>query len=278
MSICKLCLKEANLLNKSHIIPEFMYDGMYDSNHQLLSFIPTQTVDGKGFIKRPSLGEYEGSILCADCDQKVIGSLESYARIILHGGYDKLKLEERPVLISGKNQHGLELCHIQNVDYRRMKLFFLSILWRASISSRPLFNEVLIGDHEEVIRKMILCGDPGNVEDYPISFLTFANDHGAKKKFIAQPQIRTSSSGHTTYTFIIGGMVYCFYLNSDQHQFRSYVLTETIRPSNEMNVYFFRKGDGQTVIPRFYGLNNNDDNDQYTIIANQEVWNFLNNL
>ena len=34
--ICKLCLKEKKLLKKSHIIPKFMYKGLFDENHKIL--------------------------------------------------------------------------------------------------------------------------------------------------------------------------------------------------------------------------------------------------
>ena len=39
------------------------------------------------------------------------------------------------------------------VKYPAFK-FLLSILWRASVSSKPLFNQIQLGSHEEIIRRM----------------------------------------------------------------------------------------------------------------------------
>ena len=54
------------------------------------------------------------------------------------------------------NQFGLESMLISNVDYTRFKLFLLSILWRGSITSNPLFvNVKLEKTKEEEIRLML---------------------------------------------------------------------------------------------------------------------------
>jgi len=36
MSICKLCLKKKDLIKKSHIIPGFMYQYLYDAKHRII--------------------------------------------------------------------------------------------------------------------------------------------------------------------------------------------------------------------------------------------------
>ena len=42
MGICRLCLEEQALIKKSHIIPEFMYQDLFDENHK---FIMTSNKD-----------------------------------------------------------------------------------------------------------------------------------------------------------------------------------------------------------------------------------------
>ena len=56
---CKLCQNEKLLLNKSHIIPEFMYDSLFDSDHKAMVFSPSDRLMGKGIVQKPSTGEYE---------------------------------------------------------------------------------------------------------------------------------------------------------------------------------------------------------------------------
>lgn len=50
-----------------------------------------------------------------------------------------------------------------------LRLFFLSLLWRAAASSRPEFADVALSDSEvEDLRLRVLHKTPGPVEDYPI--------------------------------------------------------------------------------------------------------------
>ncbi len=54
-------------------------------------------------------------------------------------------------------------------DYATFKLFHLSVLFRASVSSLSTFQEVNLGAlHEERIRQMLLNEDPGKDWEYPI--------------------------------------------------------------------------------------------------------------
>jgi hypothetical protein len=50
---------------------------------------------------------------------------------------------------------------INGLDYAMFKLFHLSVLWRAGVSTREEFRNVKLGSHEDVIRQMLLRDDPG---------------------------------------------------------------------------------------------------------------------
>jgi hypothetical protein len=174
MATCRLCLKEKQLIKKSHIIPDFMYRDLYDENHQIFSFNPLELATGKARIKRPSSGDYEGGLLCAACDNNLLGYYENYARKAMYGGL--LRQDESPICENFINNEGVRYSVCKNLDYKKYKLFLLSILWRASISSRPLFDAIKLGDHEEKIRLMILNGNPGDISDYPIITLSHITD------------------------------------------------------------------------------------------------------
>src|ERR1039458_3087349 len=95
MTVCKLCLRDTQLINKSHIIPDFMYKELYAKDHQFYAFFPNDTEKGKGHVKRQRSGEYEGGLLCEDCDGKLIGGYESYASKAIYGG--NLPTDESPI-------------------------------------------------------------------------------------------------------------------------------------------------------------------------------------
>jgi hypothetical protein len=53
-------------------------------------------------------------------------------------------------------------------DFKRLRLFLLSILWRAGATNRQEFVEVdLPSDHLEMLRTMVLNGDPEPLDFYP---------------------------------------------------------------------------------------------------------------
>jgi hypothetical protein len=82
---CRLCHSERPLLNKSHIIPDFMYATLFDQAHQLNKFLPADYIEGNKLVQKPHTGEYEGGLLCSTCDNEIIGGYEAYARKALYG-------------------------------------------------------------------------------------------------------------------------------------------------------------------------------------------------
>ena len=54
------------------------------------------------------------------------------------------------------------------VDYSSFKLFHLSVLFRASVTSLPTFAEVSLGPHEEKLRQLTLKRDAAEPHQYPV--------------------------------------------------------------------------------------------------------------
>ncbi len=92
---CKLCTYDKKLLKSSHIIPDFMYYGLFDEKHFIA---PIDLIEFKRKKLLPA-GFYDYDILCKECDNEVIGKLESYSKIVLYGG--KGKVENYPKVEKG---------------------------------------------------------------------------------------------------------------------------------------------------------------------------------
>lgn len=139
---CALCLEESDL-RQSHIIPEFMYKSLYDeiNRFHVLSVIPEKSnwKEQKGLRER---------LLCGKCEQK-LSVWERYASLVLKGGIPLTHRREGSII------------HLSGVDYKQFKLFQLSILWRASVSTLQFFEKVQLGEHAEIIRQHLLasCSD-----------------------------------------------------------------------------------------------------------------------
>lgn len=246
---CKLCGNKRPLLIKSHIIPEFMYSGLFDKDHKLNLLSPAQYVNGNKKVIRPSSGEYEGGILCQKCDNDVIGQYETYARQALFGGM--LPPEEAPVFQDIRTPNGIKT-RCSNISYKKFKLFLLSILWRASISKRPFFKEVKLGPHEDRIRQMIFNGDPKAYDEYPVVFFTFLNDRSIPPDLVGQPGINRTEKG-ISYIFIIGGITYVFHVSN--HSIPPMFLSYTLLPTNEMTLLHISKGKAWRLLQMYFGMN-----------------------
>ena len=146
--ICKLC-KEQSKICQSHIIPEWGYDGVYDEKHRFVGYdILNQR---KGKIKQK--GERE-RLLCKECES-IFSDWEAYGRRVWEleaGQWEKLP---------GGGLLGT------NLDYQKLKLFLLSVLWRSDIATGDMGENVSLGPHSERIRLMLLDGGPEEPTLYP---------------------------------------------------------------------------------------------------------------
>ncbi len=144
---CQLCRRRTALC-ESHIVPEFLYKPLYDSKHRFFRIStgekPKRPFEQKGVRER---------LLCSDCEGQ-FSEYERYARSVLYGG--------EPICITTNDPRGFEA----RVDYRRFKLFELSLLWRMGVTSVPEFKGVFVGSHERRIRRMLRDEEPGKTAEY----------------------------------------------------------------------------------------------------------------
>ena len=145
--VCKLCLQQKQLCN-SHIIPEFFYKPLYDHLHRFVALAEDPAQNNRFHQK----GIQEKS-LCVDCEA-LLCKYEKYAKEVLYDG------------LHARHDDQPEAFVFQNLNYDQFKLFELSILWRAGISSLPDFDEVTLGPHAERIRSMLLNEKPGESYQY----------------------------------------------------------------------------------------------------------------
>lgn len=191
---CRLCLQPGPLC-RSHIVPEFVFKPMYDDKHRFFVMsndpeIPT-THKQKGLTER---------LLCKRCETH-LSKFENYVRKLFYGG-----------ITFGGTTEG-NVYRMSEIRYTEVKLCFLSILWRMSVSSLPLFGEVRLGPHEEPLRKMILAGEPGPTSRYGFACLAPEIDGKVYSDLVLQPT-SVRNSGHHFYRLVIGGLVLIFVVSS----------------------------------------------------------------
>jgi hypothetical protein len=198
LGICKLCGRNSELQN-SHIIPEFFYDLIYDSNPRRFRSVPT---DPSPKIKYEQQGIRE-HLLCKICE----GKFQIFEDYVKRAFIDNKTVAGRKIQ-SVQMQDGIVL---QNLDYKKFKLFLLSVLWRMSITTRDFFANVSLGSkHEEIIHAALLDEDPLQPEDYPcvVELLTLGGQF--YQDFLVKPYCVRGA--HRIYMAVIAGLRFSFYV------------------------------------------------------------------
>lgn len=223
--ICKLCGLSKPLLSKSHIIPEFMYSGFYDEHHRMYMVSSEELPKDHPQLTRPQSGQWECGILCQDCDSGIIGKYEDYARKLLFA--DKLPDSLKPSRELFNGPDGTVYNIFKNVDYKKFKLFVLSMAWKMGISSRPLFKDVRLGEEAEPLRRMIHEGNPKEPNEFPILLFSWINDKEFSTEYIFHPLKVQDKIGYR-FSLPMKGIVYNVYTSFDAvpSGFRSLILQQ----------------------------------------------------
>jgi len=224
MDTCRLCGTAQEKFQKSHIIPDFMYRDLKNSQSQILRM---RMPFGKRLRHIPT-GFYEKPLLCTSCE-KMIGAWESYA--------EKMLTRNNHFEVPKDKTAGELIRLVEDVEYKRFKLFLLSIVWRASVSNLPFFSEVFLGkEHEGRIGQMLLKDDPGEEDDYPVTLIVPEGPAG-KNLSIGQPYKNKNAANAVRYLFPICEVIYLFHI-SKHGQDDANKLT-AIKKDNTMKVVFW---------------------------------------
>lgn len=204
---CALCLQKREL-RLSHIIPEFFYKALalYDEKHRFYAYstVPEEPVAG------PHQKGFREHLLCDECEGRR-NPWETYARTVIFGGVP---------LDCATDPQGNALA--EGVDYAKFKLFSMSLLWRAGVSSLEGFNEVNLGVHEERLRKRILDAHPGRHWEYGFSIL-FPPDAEAEEilsRTMFQPE-RLRFKSHRFYRISLGMTFWLFPVSNQMSRLES---------------------------------------------------------
>lgn len=200
MDICRLCREQRELRN-SHIVSEFLYEDLYNEKHQLVG------INGVGSRARQFLQKgIREPLLCESCEQHINEYCEKPFR--------SQWLESSPLPLTWSPED----LHVGNFDYSSFKLFHLSILFRAGVSSLPTYRAVSLGPHEERIRKMLLTRDAGPAWLYPIFGYAVVHDKTwSLVRLVSAPEPITCQ-GHRCYGMMFGGAYWCYGVSSHRNR------------------------------------------------------------
>lgn len=148
---------------KSHIIPESMYWGL--QNDETPSPVIASPHEREFQMRRPN-GIW-GRFLCAR-DEKQFNDWDAHAVEVLR----------RPVAVAVEGGWRYE-----GLKYEKLKLFFISLLWRAHSSGADFFDRVNLGVHADRLKGLIKARCASEPSDY--SVMLWRSDELLAKAIIA---------------------------------------------------------------------------------------------
>lgn len=182
--VCKFCGGEKELI-KAHIIPRNFYINYKQDKYRSVDL-------NTGKWEQRQCGAYDKNILCSDCDNGVFKKFDDEGyRILLQECKNHTE----------KNYNNSILYHFKKNDFNYLLLrkFFISILWRASISNIEEFKFVNLGKYEE-LAKQILLGNSNNENLFNV--IIFKSPNNKKfNKIVSIQKGRFYSA--TTYTIFM---------------------------------------------------------------------------
>jgi hypothetical protein len=220
---CKLCNQEKSLV-KAHIIPRSLYKPLLEGDLPL-TVLPTSPTSHPQISR---IGFYDNEILCQECE-RLFSPWDDYAQKALLAQPQR----ENYLFLNGE-----KIAFKMGVDYAKLKLFFVSLLWRASVSKFYFFKKIKLEPLEERLKEMVLNCDPGDAETFAVALTKYEDPLGT---VILNPH-RHRLDGINYCRFYLAG--YQVYIKTDKKPSAEFLKVLVFRPDGSLIVLLrdLRKG------------------------------------
>lgn len=180
---------------------------------------PPKVLSSDGtWSKRLPKGLYDEGILCQACDS-ALGKWDQHA-------WEALAPPPPP----GTQQH-----YRLRSEYPKLKLFFVSLLWRAHHSPKEFFGHVRLNIEQETrAREMLLTEDPGEPQDFGVALGRYEDE--LAQGTISQPDM-IRAEGINCYRFSLGAVAAV--VKVDTRPFNSALLPFVLAPDRPLLVALF---------------------------------------
>lgn len=182
---------------KAHIIPRSFYDLDYLQPLEIITNSETG-YNGKSFV-----GIYDKNIVTAE-GERIFSPWDLYAHQLLISGcdsFEKIVLDGKVIALRTPSYH-----------YSNLKLFFISVLWRASVSTHPFFQHIRIDTFEPILRNALLNADSGGKEFFSVTLAYFVD---LPTKTVMMDPLKEQYENVVYFRFFLGQ--YIAYIKVDQN-------------------------------------------------------------
>jgi hypothetical protein len=216
---CRLCLEKKKLV-KAHAIPEAFFIAVNPDRKKpskLITNHPDQ------YPKKSPIGVYDQNILCSECEA-IFGVYDDYAISVFR---DK-KITFKDVIFNGHI-----VGYLIRPDYKKLKFFFLSVLWRAAVSTHEYYSHVELGPHIEKLRVLVKNQTETTPGLYPV-LLTKFNEEPEIVPMLGPWRTKVECAWH--YHFVFLG--YEATIRVGSHSLSSELRKHILSPDKDMQIMF----------------------------------------
>ncbi len=200
MKTCKFCYKKVAKLADAHVLPRAYFEY---SRHkaQMTKSQPMKLITNtKGHFPtgKVRIGWYDSDLVCLECENR-FAPFDDYSPRLLLQNEDR----HRPIIVNGD----LKGWEIAQFDYEKLKLFIISVLWRAGASKLPQFGKINISKVDlERARQNILSNVSGGNNNFSFIIARFPDDIGQSVGGLdPHPEYDTDLfAGLNAYRFYLG--------------------------------------------------------------------------
>ena len=189
MPQCKLCDHDVDKLAESHILPKSFYgEAFVDPNGpaKLLSSDPNARPT------RTRTGEYDSNLLCRQCEAS-LSDYDDYAHTVL------FKTAPAETILFNGQAH---VARFEQIDTEKLRIFFVSLLWRMHATDRAMFSSVKLGDYGSLFKQATLEKNPNLVPQMDAVIAKYDNTNTA----VLGPRRRRFEGVNGYHISFAGGM------------------------------------------------------------------------
>ena len=221
---CRFCGQVEGLV-KSHVVPQALHRDVQPKDDVMTMYSNTRS-----WGKKSQTGTY-GQFLCQDCENHV-GQDDQYGIKFVRKYRDGR---------TGAPLESFREGFIANVDYAKLKLWVMSMLWRADACDHEFFKRVNLGEKwRRNLTKSIRLRKPGCVDYFAVTATLFdeKDDKEDYGQIIMAAPHRVNMSDSNWYRFYVYGG-FTFFIKVDQRKL-----------PDELARYALRKDEPFTILRR----------------------------
>lgn len=217
VGVCGYCGGKKKLCN-AHIVPECFYVKPDYEPKPYLALIAND------FVKRVPKGMYDENILCAECDN-TFSIYENHAKKVFnYHEFKKYEVENTENVFFSVPK--------ENFDYRLLRNFFLSLIWKASISSEGPFKDINLGKYENLALSVLngTCSD----DEKLFAVLTFRYKDPVLEGIVSAFEKRLF--GYLGFFFVFSGFLF-FIIPNPRNLLKDQRFEQFLFSKNKLNVF-----------------------------------------